>query len=162
VRTVGIVVKRDREQAIALARTLVDRLAGRQLVPLVEAERAAAIGAGTAASTEDIIAQADLIVVLGGDGTLLRVARLMRHRAVPILGVNLGGLGFLTAVTTEELMPMIDCVLAGKFRLDLRMTLGVTLQRADSVLAERLVLNEAVITKGALARIIDLDTTVND
>jgi NAD+ kinase len=160
-RTVGIVVKRERAQAVELARDLVAWLSRHDLAPLVETDSAARIGAVTAASKADMIARADLIVVLGGDGTLLSVARLMRERAVPILGVNLGGLGFLTAVTIDELMPMMERIVAGNYSVDRRMTLNVTLRRAGDVLAERQVLNEAVITKGALARVIDLDTRVN-
>jgi NAD+ kinase len=160
-RTVGIVVKRERAQAVELARDLVAWLSRHDLAPLVETDSAARSGAVSAASKADMIARADLIVVLGGDGTLLSVARLMRERAVPILGVNLGGLGFLTAVTIDELMPMMERIVAGNYSVDRRMTLNVTLRRAGDVLAERQVLNEAVITKGALARIIDLDTRVN-
>jgi NAD+ kinase len=160
-RTFGVVVKRDRAQAVELARELVAWLQHHDLTALVDAESATRVGCSNAASKADMIAQADLIVVLGGDGTLLSVARLMQHRAVPILGVNLGGLGFLTAVTTDELIPMIERILAGKFRVDQRMTLHVRLLRGDSVLIERQVLNEAVITKGALARIIDLETSVD-
>jgi NAD+ kinase len=160
VQTVGVVVKRGREQANVLARQLVSWLGGRRLTALVEAESAGAIG-GSTATKEDMIARADLIVVLGGDGTLLSVARLMRHRAVPILGVNLGGLGFLTAVTTEELLPTMERIVAGDFDVDRRMTLTVTVRRGDTVLAERQGLNEAVITKGAQARIIDLETSVD-
>ncbi len=160
-RTVGIVVKRERAEAVELARDLVAWLSRHDLAPLVETDSAARIGAVTAASKADMIARADLIVVLGGDGTLLSVARLMRERAVPILGVNLGGLGFLTAVTIDELMPMMERVVAGNYSVDRRMTLNVTLRRTGDVLAERQVLNEAVITKGALARVIDLDTSVN-
>ena len=160
-RTIGVVVKRDRPQAVALARELVAWLTGQGLTALTEADSAVAVASGNTTNKAEIIARADLIVVLGGDGTLLSVARLMQDRAVPILGVNLGGLGFLTAVTTDELMPMMERILGGHFRVDQRMTLGVTLRRDDAVFAERQVLNEAVITKGALARIIDLDTTVN-
>jgi NAD+ kinase len=160
VRTVGVVVKRGREQAIDLARQLVTWLAARRITALVESESAAQIG-GVAATKDEMIARADLIVVLGGDGTLLSVARLMHERAVPILGVNLGGLGFLTAVTPEELPPIMERIVAGDFDVDRRMTLAVTLRRGDTVLAERQVLNEAVITKGAQARIIDLETSVD-
>lgn len=159
-RTIGVVVKRGRVQAIALARQLVAWLEHHDLHTLAEVEFAGDIGT-TGASKADMIARADLIVVLGGDGTLLSVARLMRDRAVPLLGVNLGGLGFLTAVTTDEMISMMERVLARDVRVDQRMTLDVTLRREDAVLAERHVLNEAVITKGALARIIDLGTTVN-
>jgi NAD+ kinase len=160
VRSVGVVVKRGREQAIELACRLVKWLDARGLTTLVEAENAAQTGA-LAATKAEMITRADLIVVLGGDGTLLSVARLMEDRAVPILGVNLGGLGFLTAVTTDELLPTMERIIAGEFEVDGRMTLAVTLRRGDAVLAERQVLNEAVITKGAQARIIDLETSVD-
>ncbi|MFQ5665202.1 MAG: NAD(+)/NADH kinase [Candidatus Binatia bacterium] len=160
-RTVGVIVKRERPRAVKLARELVVWLTRRGHTALVEAESAEQVGRGAATSKMDIVAAADLIVVLGGDGTLLSVARLMRARAVPILGVNLGGLGFLTAVTTAELLPMMERILAGNFVVDERMTLDVRLQRDERVLVASQVLNEAVITKGALGRIIDLDTTVD-
>src|SRR5262245_3282132 len=159
-RTIGVVVKRGRGRAIELARTWVGWLEHNGLNGLAEGNGALDVRA-TSASKADMIARADLIVVLGGDGTLLSMARLMRERTVPILGVNLGGFGFLAAVTTDELIPMMERVVARDVRIDQRMTLDVTLRRAESVLAERHVLNEAVITKGALARIIDLETTVN-
>lgn len=160
-RTIGVVVKRDREQAAALARDLVGWLTRRGLNALVEAGSAAQVGGATAATKAEMIARADLIVVLGGDGTLLSVARLMRDRAVPVLGVNLGGLGFLTAVTTDELTPMMERVLAGTFTVDHRMTLDIALRRSGTVVVDGQVLNDAVITKGALGRIIDLHTAVN-
>ena len=160
-RTIGVVVKRDRPQAAELARELVTWLVHHDLTALIEAESAAQIGGGVSVTKAEMIARADLIVVLGGDGTLLSVARLMRERAVPILGVNLGGLGFLTAVTTDELRPMMEQILAGRFAVDHRMTLTVTLRRGGEVVATGQVLNDAVITKGALGRIIDLHTAVN-
>ena len=161
VQTIGVVVKRGKDQATDLARQLGAWLATRGIAVLVEPDGAASIGCGTPTSKEDMLATADLIIVLGGDGTLLSVTRLMQWRPVPILGVNLGGLGFLTALTTDELFPTLESVLDGCFELDARMTLDVTLRRGTTVLAQRQVLNEAVITKGALARIIDLETTVD-
>ncbi len=160
-RTIGVVIKRDRLQAAEFARDLVHWIARRGLTALVETESAAQVGAGTGATKAEMIARADLIVVLGGDGTLLSVARLMRERAVPILGVNLGGLGFLTAVTSDELMPMMEQIVSGTYTVDQRMTLAVALQRRGEVIVAGQVLNDAVITKGALGRIIDLHTAIN-
>jgi NAD+ kinase len=161
-RVIGVVVKRGTAHALQLARQLVDWLQERQLSALVETDVAAQIGVGEPRDKEQMIESADLIVVLGGDGTLLSVARLMQDRAVPLLGVNLGGLGFLTAVTVEELLPMMERSLSAPLVLDYRMMLRVVLRRGDETLAERHVLNDAVINKGVLSRIIDLETTVND
>src|SRR5262245_58689388 len=136
-RTIGVVAKRGHSQAIELARRLVTWLKQHELTALVEADAAAQIGLGTGADKAEIIGRADLIVVLGGDGTLLSVARLMQKRPVPILGVYVGGLGFLTAVTADELMPMMERIIAGDFRIDQRMTLHVSHQRGDAIMADR-------------------------
>ncbi|MBI3785618.1 MAG: NAD(+)/NADH kinase [Deltaproteobacteria bacterium] len=159
-RTIGVVVKRGRDQAIDLAKKLVAWLHDHHLEALIEPEHCSQIG-GTAADKTAMIDRADLIVVLGGDGTLLSVARLMEKRPVPILGVNLGGLGFLTAITTEELYPMMERIIAGRLSIDQRLTLAVTLWRAGSACSQHQVLNDAVINRGVLSRIIDLETTVD-
>jgi NAD+ kinase len=102
-----------------------------------------------------------MIIVLGGDGTLLSVARLVRDYEVPILGVNLGGLGFLTEITLEELYRVLERVIQGDFITDERVVLNAAVIRRGERMAEFTVLNDAVINKGALARIIDLETTIN-
>jgi NAD+ kinase len=102
-----------------------------------------------------------MMIVLGGDGTLLSVARLVRDRKVPILGVNLGGLGFLTEITLEELYRVLEKVVQGDFFTNERVVLSASVIRRGERLAEFTVLNDAVINKGALARIIDLETTIN-
>jgi len=160
-RTIGVVVKRDSVHATELGRELIGWLGRRGITVLVEDEDAAQLGCPRGVRKKEIVAAAELVVVLGGDGTLLSVARQMRARATPILGVNLGNFGFLTAVTSDELLPMMERVLAGEFAVEHRMTLEVTLRRASIAPVDRQVLNEAVITKGALARIIDLETAVN-
>jgi NAD+ kinase len=160
-QSVGVVIRRNSEEAHELARELVRWLDGHDCTALVETESANRVG-GRAASKEEIVAAADLTVVIGGDGTLLSVARLMTARAVPILGVKMGGLGFLTAVTTEEMLSTLDRALAGDIVTDRRMTLAVKLLRSAGGRLEGQVLNEVVITKGVAGRMLDLKTTVNE
>jgi NAD+ kinase len=104
---------------------------------------------------------ARLIIVLGGDGTLLSVARQLKGKEVPILGVNLGGLGFLTEISMEELPDMLASFLKGKHSLSRRAMLRVAVRRDGEEVFDISVLNDAVITKDALARIIDIETHVN-
>ncbi len=103
----------------------------------------------------------DFIVVMGGDGTLLSVARHYALLGVPILGVNVGGLGFLTEVSLDELFPSMEQILVGKFEVEERMMLTARLWRQGEVFWEELVLNDAVINKGALARIVELTTWID-
>ncbi len=106
---------------------------------------------------EEIPALADVIIVFGGDGTLLSAARLVgRHRA-PILGVNLGSLGFMTEISLEDLRPALERLLAGDYRISRRCTLRVQVKRNDESVETFPALNDAVINKGALARIISMD-----
>ena len=159
-KAVGLVVKRGRAEAATLAATLARHLHARDVRVLVESELAAlpdvqVIDKATMTRT------ADLIVVLGGDGTLLGVARLAGARELHVLGVNLGGLGFLTEVSIDDAVAALDRVFAGDYQLDRRTTLAVRVLRDGAVVASSQVLNDAVINKSALARIIDLHTSVD-
>jgi NAD+ kinase len=158
-RIVGLVVKRNRAEAAALARVVAARLIARRVEVLVEPGME--IEGARSADKASMVADADLLIALGGDGTLLSVARLVADRELRVLGVNLGGLGFLTEVSTDEALPAIDRVFAGAFQLDRRTTLAVRVRRGGAIVAASQVLNDAVINKSALARIIDLRTSVD-
>jgi NAD+ kinase len=110
----------------------------------------------------EIPERVDLLIVLGGDGTMLAVARIMNEREVPILGVNFGNLGFLTELTLEELFPTLELVFENRHSTDSRMLLEVEVSRAGEVISRHQALNDAVINKGAMARIIDFAVKVDD
>jgi NAD+ kinase len=159
-KSVGLVAKRGRAEAATLAATLASHLRGRGVRVLVEPELAELPGVQVI-DKATMTRTADLIVVLGGDGTLLGVGRLAGPRELHVLGVNLGGLGFLTEVSTDDAVGALDRVFAGNYQLDRRTTLAVRVLRAGAVVASSQVLNDAVINKSALARIIDLHTSVD-
>jgi NAD+ kinase len=159
-KTVGLVVKRQRAEAAALAGTLAAHLRARGATVLVESELAA-LPAVQVVDKAAMVRAADLVIVLGGDGTLLGVARLAGARELRVLGVNLGGLGFLTEVSTSDAVSALERVFAGDYQLDRRTTLAVRVVRDGAVVAASQVLNDAVINKSALARIIDLYTSVD-
>jgi NAD+ kinase len=113
------------------------------------------------AAPEEMVKQVDVVIVLGGDGTLLHAARLIGANGVPILGINLGSLGFLTEVKLDEMYAALEDVLSGQCQSEERVLLNVEVIRGGQVAAQYLALNDAVINKGALARIIELEVSVN-
>ena len=158
---VGIVAKVDRPEAREIVPRLVEWLTDRGKQVLLEKETAELIAnPKTAVRKSDLPAQADLLVVLGGDGTLLSMARLVGDLGVPILGVNLGGLGFLTATTEAELFPTLDALFRGEMMVEDRMMLAAQVFRQDERLTEYVALNDVVITKSAMSRIITLAVSV--
>jgi NAD+ kinase len=159
IKTVGLVVKRDRPEAITIARILARFLRSLHKIPLAEVEISKKIGAEPV-ERHLLGDRADLIVVLGGDGTLLGVARLMASKEVPILGVNLGGLGFLTEVTTKESRAALKRVLDGDYEVDPRITLEAIVERASEELSRaetHQAFNDVVVSKGPLGRMLELD-----
>lgn len=161
-KRVGIVAKPGATEARDVILRLLEWLTGRGLTPVLEKETAALVPAASVASVgkPELPAQVDLVVVLGGDGTLLSMARAVGDLGVPLLGVNLGGLGFLTATTLEEMLPALEALLAGRMAADERMMLTTRLVRNGQRLCEYAALNDVVITKAAMSRIIDLAVSV--
>jgi NAD+ kinase len=161
IKTVHVVCKRAKEDAIGIAGELCKTFKN-TLDILVEEETARKLGYDKTFEMEHVGEGADLIIVLGGDGTLLNVSRHGKRKEVPILGVNLGGLGFLTETSVEELPTTLAKVLKGDFGISKRIMLDVTVKREGKDIFSITLLNDAVITKDALARIIDIETHVND
>jgi NAD+ kinase len=161
-KRIGIIARLDRAEAAPAVGGLIEWLARRDRVPVVEKETAGLVPTltGSGIQKSDLPSHADLIVVLGGDGTLLSMARLVGGLGVPILGVNLGGLGFLTATTLEEMLPALESVFAGDIVLDERTMLTAQVVRRGERLAPYVALNDVVITKSAMSRIINLSVSV--
>jgi NAD+ kinase len=167
VTRVGLVAKRRLDAAAGVLAELAGWLEARQVSTVFEKDTASLVGLPPDRPTspsDDLPAQCDLIVVLGGDGTLIGMAsRIVRAGAqTPILGVNFGSLGFLTEITLPELYPSLESVLKGTATIDERMMLQARTLREGAVFTTSTVLNDVVITKGALSRIIDLSVAIGE
>ncbi|WP_243371932.1 NAD(+)/NADH kinase [Geotalea sp. SG265] len=160
-KKIAIFAKVHDPRCVGIAEELIEWLVAKGLSPMVESHLAKHVGSAYSAERQDIQEEADLVVVLGGDGTLISVARLVGDRQVPILGVNLGSLGFLTEITLAEMYPALERCLKGDYEVSGRMMLRVSLHREGEEIEGHQVLNDVVINKGALARIIDLETEVD-
>jgi len=176
-KRIGIIAKKNKPEAVSIARSLVEWLQPKKIEVYIEEEMGRLLFTSdpslrvglplsdayiNSVERSDIPDHVEMVIVLGGDGTLLSVARLVGVHEVPILGVNLGGLGFLTEITLEELYRVLERVIQGDFITDERVVLNAAVIRKGERMAEFIVLNDAVINKGALARIIDLETTINE
>ncbi|PLX97873.1 MAG: NAD(+) kinase [Desulfuromonas sp.] len=160
-KKVGIYAKKNHPDAEQIALDICARFKRENIEVLLEDSLAEQIGQINGYAEEDIPARVDMIIVLGGDGTLISVARLVVGRNIPIVGVNLGRLGFLTEITRDELPLMLDKLISGDYLVSDRMMLDAFIRRDDQVIGKYTVLNDIVINKGALARIIDLNTYVD-
>lgn len=162
IKTVGIVSKPVKEVVCAVVPALLAWLREHKIRTVVDDETRDCIGAGIEGTPRESLAdKVDLLVVLGGDGTLLSAARALGGHSVPILGVNLGGLGFLTSVTLGELYPVLEQVIVGNYRTSDRMMLQATVLHDGQATDPRLALNDAVVNKQAMARMLDFDVYVD-
>lgn len=161
-RRVGILAKTGRKQAVELAREIVKWLKERRVEVMLEKELSVLCSYPEGYEREVMASLSELMVVLGGDGTLLSAVRLIGRREIPLLGVNLGGLGFLTEISPEELFPVMERIIKGEFLIENRLMLEASVIRNGIKLGTHYVLNDVVINKGALARIIEIETYVDE
>ena len=160
-KKVGIYAKKNHPDAEQVAFDICERFKREQIEVLLEDSLAEQIGQINGYAGEEIPKQVDLIIVLGGDGTLISVARLIGELNVPIVGVNLGRLGFLTEITRDELPEMLERLINDDYQISDRMMLDSFIHRNGQVIGQYTVLNDVVINKGALARIIDMETYID-
>ncbi len=167
IKRIGLVLKPHQPDALKTICELVEWLGERGIAlsggPEIERER---IEHETGCPVEEVEAQklasaVDLILVLGGDGTMISTARLIGDQEIPVLGVNYGGLGYLAEFRIEELYTALEAILSGNYRLDRRVMLAVELQRGKDPVTRNRVLNDVVINKSALARIIEIEAYLN-
>ena len=164
IKRIGIVLKPHQPDALKTICNLVAWLAERDITlvggPEIEREQ---IEHETGCAvhqveSEKLAAEVDLMLVLGGDGTMIATARMIGDQEVPVLGVNYGGLGYLAEFRIEELYSALESILSGNYRLDRRVMLAVELRRGTEPPKTSRVLNDVVINKSALARIIEIET----
>lgn len=162
IKSVGIISKPGAEAATQLVPKLIEWLRSRSLQVRCDDETAAYDNSVEGVPRDEVPAGCDLVIVLGGDGTLLSAARVVAKREIPLFPVNLGGLGFLTAITIDEVFPELERALRGEHRVAKRKLLNTEVHRRGQVVAAYDALNDAVLTKTSIARMIDLQSFVDE
>ncbi len=162
ITTVGIISKPNIAEAADIVCGLLEWLAERGISTRCDEQTAHYANTSKYYSREEVPDGADLLVVLGGDGTLLSAARVVADRNIPLFAVNLGHLGFLTAIPVEDLYPELERAIRGEHRIGRRRMVDCEVLRDEKTIAAYSALNDVVITKSELARMIDLDTHVDN
>jgi NAD+ kinase len=162
IRTVGIISRPGLDRGGALVPGLIEWLRQRQIAVRYDKETAAYAGVNDGMERCDVPVDAQFVIVLGGDGTLLAAARAIGSRPVPVFAVNLGSLGFLTAITVDEMYPELERALKGQHRIGHRRMLQCRLVRDEAEVASYLALNDVVVSKVPEAPMIDLETHVDN
>jgi NAD+ kinase len=162
IKTVGIFSKPNVLAAVDVVPRVVKLLRDRGIAMRMDAYTARYCGLPDGLDREDVPEGCDLVIVMGGDGTLLSAARAIQGREIPLFAVNLGGLGFLTAITKEEVIPELERALRGEHRVAKRKLLHIDVVRDGKTMACYEALNDVVITKSAIARMIDLEALVDE
>ncbi|HKT35911.1 MAG TPA: NAD(+)/NADH kinase [Nitrospira sp.] len=155
-KSIGILTKPKFPEVKATVHTVVNWLRDRKIDVILDNTSAALLNEGGGVQKTQLAQKADVLLILGGDGTMLNAARLAGERGIPILGVNMGGLGFLTEVRLEHLYPSLERVFANEYVLDERLMIGSHIHRHGETVAQGVVLNDVVVSKGILARMIEL------
>ncbi len=158
---IGIVAKTTNKDSMPVISEIVNWLSSKGVNVVLDSEVAKFIGSDKGVPKTKLAEQIDIMLVLGGDGTFISAARLVVKNNVPILGLNLGGLGFLTEIGVDEAKRVLEDILNGNFVTETRMLLIAHVHRHEERVADYCVVNDVVINKGALARIIQMEMHIN-
>jgi NAD+ kinase len=161
IKSVGIVSKPNSRRAAEIVPGLLEWVRGRGIAVRYDEVTAGYADSAEGLPREQVAEHCDLLIVLGGDGTLLAATRALHGREIPLFPVNLGGLGFLTAISTDEILPELERAFRGEHRIGKRRMLHCEVVRAGKKVSGYDALNDVVITKGSIARMIDLDVIVD-
>jgi NAD+ kinase len=162
-KRIGIISRPRRSNIAEVVPPLLRWLADRGLQAVYDIETATVLKGDYVGKTRHQVAQeSDLLLVLGGDGTILAASREAAHHDIPILPINMGSLGFLTSFTVEELYPALESALAGESKIEERVLLDVERTHGGELLTQQRVLNDAVVHKGTLARMIEVELHINN
>ncbi len=162
IRTVGIIAKPKVSLGPNVVPGMIEWLRGRGVAVRCDEVTAEYCGSCEPLPRDKVADGCDLMIVLGGDGTLLAAARALRGRDIPLFPVNLGGLGFLTAITIDEICPELERLFRGEHRIGKRSMLRCAIVRGGAQTNEYEALNDIVLTKSSIARMIDFDVYVDE
>jgi len=158
---IGLVAHTGKAGALAMAGRLRDEFEKAGATVRIEARTAEMMGAGPGEVTRELARGCEILVALGGDGTILQVVHDMGEDLKPVFGINLGSLGFLTCVSSSAVGQAVECIVSRRYATTERILLEMEIRRDEATIARRLGLNDAVISRGALSRLIRLQTWID-
>jgi NAD+ kinase len=162
VKKIGIIANVEKEKSAECTIQLRDWALTKGITVLFEEGIAGKIGETKGMDRRELASLVDLLVVLGGDGTILRTVRFVSEYDIPIVGINLGEFGYLTEVNLNEMFSALELIVKGEYQTEKRMMLDITIYLGTETVRHQSILNDVVITRGNLSRILNLETTVNE
>ncbi len=162
IKKIGIIANVEKEKSRECTIQLKDWALKRGIEVFFEEGIADKIGVDKGLDRRALASGVDLLIVLGGDGTILRTVRFVSEYDIPIVGINLGEFGYLTEVNLNEMYSALELIVKGEYQTDKRMMLDITIKLGEETIRQQSILNDVVITRGNLSRILNLETTVNE
>jgi len=161
IKKIGIIANVEKEKARECTIQLRGWALKRGIEVFFEEGIAGKIGADNGLDRRALASRVDLLIILGGDGTILRTVRFIGEYDIPIVGINLGEFGYLTEVNLNEMYSALELIVKGEYQTDKRMMLDITIKMGEETIRQQSILNDVVITRGNLSRILNLETAVN-